>query len=390
MDDELKEVVKSKFDGFEVPVNDELWSGIKKEITPPSSKSRFTNKKRWVVAVLLLFISVMGWRLLIQVPTVSTPQSVTNSEKREILADTVKLEIEKYKSTLTEGSFERATNELGEQSSNEKNITVQRELQQSILDLNGQSMEKSTLINYLLILDSVGGIKSNVTLISLPPYQFNHSDLSMDKFTMKRIEQDSTGSRKSKSNLIFGLNFNYLNLRPNPADNVFFEDINPSLDISLKRLGLNVGYERITYLGKGFNLRNELSVTLRQHKLRLNYIEDANDRENMEFTEFKNTFMPLSIGISTGVQYGFNQFGSKQKEVDLGFSYQAVVNNVLSDEYIVQYSKHLVNLHFGLTSEIGLANWKMRVFGYYSLNKKFTKAPMSLTPFGLGFQFLKK
>ncbi|NVK34919.1 MAG: hypothetical protein HWE23_10595 [Rhodobacteraceae bacterium] len=383
MDDQLKDVVKSKFDGFEAPVDDKLWAGINKEIASQPTQSFFTPRRRWATLILLLLISVVGWQIIASNSAKENSDSAISSKEPAVPADKQKQEVVVSKPEADSPAVEKV------ESPNARNENRSEEERLFLQEVDEEAIDKFTQDYTDLDEASVSLSRIEILPLELPPFQFGNYIMPLDSIGLIDLPSDSSYFKKTKSNLIFGLNLNYLSLNPNPSDNVYFEDIDPTLDISFKHLGLSLGYQRDFELGNGWQLRNVLSATLRQYKLTLDYIEDASDSENDGFTEFKTTLRPLSVGISTGLQYDLASIGIDQKQVDLGLAFETIVSGAPDGESLVQYPKNILSLNFGFTSDLAKSKWKFRLYVHHSLNSKFSEAPMNLTPFGFGLQFFK-
>lgn len=393
MDDQLKDVVRSKFDSFVAPVDDELWGGIEKDILKHPSNVVLIKRRRWDMLLLLLVISVTFWQV-VRNSVGEDHKELVSSEQPKDLTDNQKSTIEPGKTNLVQAERVQSS-EQGEQNTLRGNSIVEKkEKNHSVLNIDRFPSFKPVSANNRLNVDPISEVMPviEISFVNLPPYQSGDYISQVNIMDSFILASDSTYFQKSKtkSNWVFGLNLNYLSFNPNPADQVYFEDLNPSFDLSFKHLGLNVGYHRDYQLADALKFRNVLSATLRQYKLNLNYIEDASDSENNSFTEFKSTFRPLSVGISTGLQYDLTKVGIDQKEIDLGLTYEVVVSGASNSESLVRYPKNQLMLNFGIIGGLAKTKWKWRVYGYHSLNKKFSDAPMHLTPFGFGLQFFKE
>lgn len=388
MDDQLKDVVKSKFDGFEAPVDDKLWAGINKEIASQPSQSIFTPRGRWATLILLLLISVVGWQIIASNSAKENSDSAISSKETDAPANKQEQEVVVSKPEADSRITEKVVSKPGNANARNENRSEEEE-RLFLQEVDEEVIDKFTQDYTDLEEGSVSLSRIEILRLKLPPFQFGDYLMPLDSIGLIDLPSDSNYFKKTKSNLIFGLNLNYLSLNPNPSDNVYFEDIDPTLDISFKHLGLSLGYQRDFELGNGWQLRNVLSATLRQYKLRLNYIEDASDSENDGFTEFKTSFRPLSLGISTGLQYDLTSIGIDQKQVDLGLAFETIVSGEPDDQSLVQYPKNILSFNFGFTSDLAKSKWKFRLYGYHSLSSKFSEAPMNLTPFGFGLQFFK-
>ena len=69
---------------------------------------------------------------------------------------------------------------------------------------------------------------------------------------------------------------------------------------------------------------------------------------------------------------------------------ESQIKNTLADNTVLGFPKTVWNANFGISfypKEAERRKWIIRVFGYSSINRKFSEAPVHLTPYGFGIEF---
>lgn len=387
MDDHLKKTLASKFEAFEAPVGEEHWEGIKGGIMnkPPH---KVVPWRRFSVGLLLLLMTAVSTWLLVR---------GNDAEANDPgLAETGKTIREPEKSVNTRPGDDPVSNIPGEMTENAQQPLDHPGVAHLLPDapqtteLHELKEVKTTTFRYSRA-ELQEPLAMVLPLTQIPSYQFQRNSDRPEFIQLTMSVSDSVkeqGKRVSFRPLL-GLSLNYLNLRPNPGDNIYFTDIGTSVDLSFQQWGLSVGYEVSFHLSDGLKLRNELNLSLQQHRVSFRYLPDATDSENTEFLSVEETFRPLSLGIATGLSYDLGNLGLKNRELDLGLYYQSVIADDLGDRELWQYPGALINMNLGLTFYPQKTNWGIRVFTYYALNKKYSERPLTMTPYGFGVQFLR-
>ncbi|MCE7991607.1 MAG: hypothetical protein HEP71_06490 [Roseivirga sp.] len=388
MDDQLRKTLASKFENFEAPVGEDQWNSIKDGIVNKPSRKAVVWRRLSIGLILLLIVGVSTWFLAGEINAGRDAQAVREVEKTTPQTDNSS-DIKPQKSPVTSTPEEEAAK--SEQAVSQPDITHVTQGKEKSKDLLVPKVETKPWSQFNLMVELRDQTPLELSLIEIPLYEFMRDSTTPGPIPMPVAMADSTAQTNKKVSFrpFLGLNLNYLNLRPNPADNLYFKDIGSSLDLSLQQWGLSIGYEMTVRLSDGLKLRNELNLSFKQHKVSFKYIPDASDSENTEFLSVQNTFSPLTLGISAGLLYDLGGQGSQKRELDLGFYYEPVIDNDLGNQELLQYPGDLINMNVGFTFHPEKINWGIRVFSYYSLNRKYSEKALTMTPYGFGVQFLR-
>lgn len=389
MDDQLRKTFASKFENFEAPVGEDQWNNIKSGIVNRPSRKAVLWKRLSIGLILLLIVAVSAWFIPGKVDPNLDVQTATELEKTTPQTDN-SIDIEPEKDSVSD--IAREVEDRPGQAVNQPSITGVLQGEDEVRNLEESEDETGDSTEFSLRVEIQDQTFSELALMEIPPYKFQRDIGRPGPVPMPVSVMDSTTQtdRKLSFRPLLGLSLNYLNLRPNPADNIYFKDIGSSLDLSLQQWGLSVGYEMTVRLSDGLKLRNEMNLSFKQHKVSFKYIPDASNSENTEFLSVQNNFSPLTLGIGVGLSYNLGSPGVQNRELDLGFYYEPVIDDDLGNQELLQYPGGLINLNMGLTFYPQKINWGIRVFGYYSLNKKYSEKALTMTPYGFGVQFLKR
>ncbi|GEM_PF-4304833 len=388
-DDRLRKTLASKFETFEAAVGEENWNSIKSGIANTPSRRAVLWRRLSVGLLVLLLTVVSTWLVVGSNDTEPATRELTGDHKTIKQTDNqVTIHPEDNSISDTNKQVQEKPAELvnlqdvtavltGKVKNTSRQESEDKMEAMPVTDVTIESEEQATIVG---------------PLTEIPSYQFKRPGDQPERLRLFGAANDSASrqDRRVSFRPLLGLSLNYLNLRPNPGDNIYFTDIGTSIDLSLQQWGLNAGYEICVQLGKGLRLRNELNLSLQQHRISFRYLPDASDSENKGFLSVEKTFRPLSLGIASGLSYDLGELGLQNRELDMGLYYQSVLDDDLGNSALLEYPDGLLNMNMGLTFYPQKINWGIRVFSYFALNKKYSERALTMTPYGFGVQFLRR
>ncbi len=388
-DDRLRKTLASKFETFEAAVGEENWNSIKTGIANTPSRRAVLWRRLSVGLLVLLLTVVSTWLVVGSNDTEPATRELTGDDKT----------IKQTDNQVTIPSEDKSVFDISKEVEERPGQLVNLQDVTAVLTAkvkNTSRQESEGKVEAMPVTDVTIESEEQATIVGplteIPSYQFNRPGDQPERLRLSRSVNDSTSrqDRQVSFRPFLGFGLNYLNLRPNPGDNIYFTDIGTSIDLSLQQWGLNAGYEISVQLGKGLRLRNELNLSLQQHRVSFRYLPDASDSENKDFLSVEKTFRPLSLGIASGLSYDLGELGLQNRELDMGLYYQSVLDDDLGNSALLEYPDGLLNMNMGLTFYPQKINWGIRVFSYFALNKKYSEHALTMTPYGFGVQFLRR
>lgn len=387
-DDRLRKTLASKFETFEAAVGEENWNSIKSGIANTPSRRAVLWRRLSVGLLVLLLTVVSTWLVVGSNDTEPAIRELTGDHKT----------IKQTDNQVTIPSEDKSVSDISKEVEERPGQLVNLQDVTAVLTgkvKNTSRQESEDKMEAMPVTDVTIESEEQATIVGalteIPSYQFKRPGDQPERLRLLRSANDSASrqDRRVSFRPLLGLSLNYLNLRPNPGDNIYFTDIGTSIDLSLQQWGLNAGYEISVQLGKGLRLRNELNLSLQQHRVSFRYLPDASDSENKNFLSVEKTFRPLSLGIASGLSYDLGELGLQNRELDMGLYYQSVLDDDLGNSALLEYPDGLLNMNMGLTFYPQKINWGIRVFSYFALNKKYSERALTMTPYGFGVQFLR-
>lgn len=393
MDDKVRKKLQDKLQDFEGPVDEHLWTSVSSELG--STKSPIW---RWAaIFILLLTFGGLGYWLLdrpsepsaLQEPTEPARELQKSREDKSIPGvredqtesgdPSIRESKAETKALIKEPS--EKTTIAGEKATHSKppEYVVVETPEVSGTVLPGDESDWEEELPELTVLS--GLTYRSMKLVFPKPELPDWSDLT---------QTEDQSAREPKLKFTFALTSNYLNISPNERDEVFVQ-APASTDFSLNRVGVMPGLALSIGLTEKLSLKNRLYMNLRRLNLSFDFIPDASLVEALPLQRFDETYTQLGLGISPNLNYQITTIQTRRIDLDMGLMIERVLIDQVNDDLILGSPRTVLSLNFGLSvyPQEEKQGWIIRPFGFFSLNKQQTLAPVRLTPFGFGLEFSK-